>query len=188
MTTTHSPQTEVVGTALKPSLQLPDAESIAENILTKALAFCADKLGLADAEQAAERLRGHDGPACSYCMYSIAAQAGESLGSLDEQVKAVYTLDYDATPGDLCFAPDAASAAPTIHLIVWTQRKTAALDALVAALDRALVGAFTDLLGQHGLAYLLDVQTIDDGDVETGTGYGALLRAIHNRPIQVWTR
>jgi hypothetical protein len=187
MTTAHTPQTEVIGTALKPSLQLPDAESIAENILTKALAFCAAKLGLADAAGAAERLRGHDGPACAYCTYSIAAQAGESLGSLDEQIKAVYTLDYDATPEDMCFAPGTA-AAPTIHLIVWTRRKTAALDALVAALDHALVTAFADLLTQRGPAYLLDVHTIDDRDVETGTGYGALLRAIHNRPIQVWAR
>ena len=75
-----------------------------------------------------------------------------------------------------------------IHLIVWAQRKTGALNSLVAALDRALVQSYADLIGMRQLTHLLDVQVIDDADVENRVGYGAMLSSIHHRPIQVWER
>jgi len=65
---------------------------------------------------------------------------------LDENVKAVDTLDYDATRKDFCFGK-AIQGTSLTHLIVWTQRKTAAFDSLVAALDRALVQGYADILG-----------------------------------------
>ena len=114
-------------------------------------------------------------------------QIAESLGSLDENVKAVDTLDYDATRKDFCLGK-AIQGTSLTHLIVWTQRKTAAFDSLVAALDRALVQAYTDILGTHNLTTVLDVQVIDDADVEKRIGYGALLASIHHCPIQVWKR
>jgi hypothetical protein len=106
---------------------------------------------------------------------------------MDERVKAVYVLDYDATPEDLCFGR-LNQGTPLVHLIVWTKRKTAALRSLVAALDRALAQAYAELLGGCQIEILLDVQIIDDADVENRTGHGALLQAIHHRPIPIWER
>jgi len=105
---------------------------------------------------------------------------------LDENVKAVYVVDYDATPQDLCFG----EATPTslIHLLVWAERKTGALDSLVAALGLALAQRYADLTGRPRLTHLLDVQVIDDADVKNRVGYGALLSSLHHRPIQVWKR
>jgi hypothetical protein len=167
----------------------------AESILDQALQFCAQKTHLGDTAAVAERLRqGHDG-VCSYCLYSIACQVAAYLGAQDGNIKAVYTLDYDATPEDLCFNLGRPGT-PLIQLIVWAERKTAALDSLAGALDRALARAYARLIDppdvpypQHTTAnerHLLDVHVIDDADVERRSGYGALLAAVHQRPIQVW--
>jgi hypothetical protein len=171
----------------RPSRQLPDASSAAEHVVAQALGFCAHKMALGGPQAAVDALRQGNCAAHRYCFYDMARQVAGSIGSLDEHVKAVYTLEYDATPEDLCF-DEARRDAALIHLIVWTGRKTAAFDALVAALDRALIQACSELLGLDRLAHLLDVHVMDDADVERCTGYAALLSSIHHRPIQVWER
>jgi hypothetical protein len=180
-------QTKVVDVEFTaPPLQLPDAASMAEATLAKALEFCAQKMGFDSHQAVVDHLRQGDSTAYSYYHYSLAKQTAESLGALDENVKAVYVCDYDATPEDLCFGE--ATQASLVHLIVWAQRKTGALNSLVAALDRALVQSYADLIGMRQLTHLLDVQVIDDADVESRIGYGAMLSSIHHRPIQVWER
>ncbi len=168
-----------------PQLRLPDADSTAELIVTQALDFCADKMDLAGRQAAADRLAQGDGEAYKYCHYSIAKQTAEALGSMDQNVKAVYVIDYDATPEDLCFGE---TGAKLIHLIVWSERKTRALDSLVQALDRALFERYIDAIGADRLAHLLDAQVVDDDDVKNRVGYGAMLASLHQRPIQVWER
>ena len=186
-------QTQVVGVEVAASpappalpFRLPDADSTAENALAQALQFCAQKMGVDDVQAVVDCLRQGDGAACQHCHYSIAKQVGEALGDLDENVKTVYVVDYDATPEDICFG----EATPTslIHLIVWAERKTGALSSLVTALDRALAQRYGDLTGRPQLSHLLDVQVIDDTDVKNRVGYGALLSSLYHRPIQVWER
>jgi hypothetical protein len=58
----------------------------------------------------------------------------------------------------------------------------------VSALDRALVERYAALLSAPDLVRMLDVQVVDDHDVESCVGYGALLSSTYNRPIQVWER
>jgi hypothetical protein len=167
-------------------LRLPDAASTAEITLAEALEFCAQKLRLADRQAAIEHLRQGNSRACKYCHYSIAKHVAESLGRLDKNVKAVYVMDYDATPEDICFG-EKTQISP-IHLIVWAERKTSALGSLVEVLDRAMVQHYTDVIGTCHLAHLLDVQVVDDADVKNRVGYGAMLSSLHLRPIQVWER
>lgn len=166
--------------------QWPDASSTAEVVLEEGLAFCARKTGLKDTSAVLARLQDGDSNAHRYCRYGLAKKVAESIGSLDDNVKAVYILDYDATPEDRSFSNEAPTS--PIHLVVHATRKTDALDALVRALDRALVKEYSDMIGAPKLVHLLDVQVIDDADVENHTGYGALLSSVHNRPIQVWER
>jgi hypothetical protein len=164
----------------------PDASSTAKVVFDEGLAFCARKAGLKDAQAVVERLRQGDTTVCHYCHYGLAKKVAESIGSLDDNVKAVHILDYDATPEDRCFSSEAQTS--PIHLIVWAARKTDALDALVRALDRALVQEYASMIDAPQLTHLLDIQVVDDADVEDRIGYGALLSSIHNRPIQVWER
>jgi hypothetical protein len=187
MTLTDAIRQAEAGVVLASSLELPNVTSMAENILTEAMAFYAQKVGIDSVATAADLLRQRDRAACEYCFYGIAKQVAMSLGAMDENVKAVYLLDYDATPEDLCFGT-LDRGTPTIHLIVWTERKTAALNALIAVLDRALADACADLLDRPQVRNLLAVQVIDDADVENRMGPGALLDAIHHQPIQIWDR
>ena len=169
-----------------PQFRLPDADSTAEIVFSQAMEFCARKIGLPNGQAALDRLRQGDSSACQYCHYSIAKQVASSLGALDENVKSVYVVDYDATPEDLCFGEEAQTL--PIHLIVWAERKTSALSSLVEALDLALVQRYMDLIGLRKLAHMLDVQVVDDADVENRVGYGAMLSSLYNRPIRVWER
>ncbi len=178
---------ERMGVSVSAPVQSAGTSIPAQEILSHALAYCAAKMALDGPPSVVERLRQGDGTACEYCLYGIATQVAEKIGALDENVKTIYTLDYDATPEDECFG-GAARGAPPVHLLVWTRRKTAALLALVEALDRSLVQAYAQLLDRPGLAGLLDVQIIDDVDVGRRLGYGALLSSIHHRPIPVWQR
>jgi hypothetical protein len=165
---------------------LPDANGIAADAIAQALEYCAEKLGLPDGQAALARVSRGDTLACQYCAYSIARQVARTLGAWDDHVRSVYVIDYDATPDDLCFACDGRPL--PIHVIVWTARKTRALDSLIAGLDRALVAHYRGLVELGGLEHILDAQVIDDADVERRVGYGAMLASIHQRPIQVWSR
>jgi hypothetical protein len=172
--------------ARTPSLLLPDAASTADIVLNQAMEFCAQKMGLGAAWLAVEQLKEGDGAACSYCRYSMAKQMAGALGSLDEKIRAVYVYEYDATPEDVCFGK-AVRTSP-IHLIVWVERKTSALESLAEALDHALAVSYAALVGKSQLSHILDVQMVDDADVENRTGYGALLSSFQNQPLKIWGR
>lgn len=176
---------ERIGISVALPMQPAEISVAAEAILAEALSYCAGKMDLDGPQTVAERLRQGDGVACGYCLYSVAKQVAEAIGSLDGNVRAVYTFDCDATPEDECLG-EVARGMPLVHLLVWAQRKTAALCALVSALDRALVYAYADVLGEGQPASLLDVQVIDDADVGRRSGYGALLGSMYHRPVQVW--
>jgi len=169
-----------------PPLRLPDATSTAEVVFTKAMAYCAQRMKLVGPEAALDLLKQGEQVACDYCRYSMGQQVGDALGRLDDNVKAVYMCDYDATPEDICFG-EAVQTSP-IHLIVWTERKTGALTSLVAGLDRALAKRYAQETGVNQAFCMLDAQVVDDSDVENRKGHGALLTSIYNRPLQVWKR
>lgn len=163
----------------------PDADSTAENVLSLAFEYCAQKLRLESGQAALALLKQSQKTACQYCTYSIAQQLGLALSSLDETIKSVYIVDYDAAFDDSCFDQDAHLL--PIHLLIWTGRKTRSLDALIDALDQAMTRHYADLVG-ISLPHLLDIQVVDDAEVENRIGWGALLTSIHQRPIQVWSR
>ena len=166
--------------------EVKDVASAAQVVLTQAVEYCAQKMRLDSSQAVIDRLRASNGQACEYCHYSVAKQVAESLGALDDNIKATYIYDYDATPEDLCFG-EAGRALP-IHLLVWAERKTAALKVLTETWDRALTQGYAEIIDGRQLAHVLDVQMVDDADVEKRLGHGALLFSLHHRPVQVWRR
>jgi hypothetical protein len=171
---------------LAPSLHMPDASSTAAIILSQAMEYCAHKMGLKSTQAAIDHVKQGDTMACSYCHYSAAQQVADALGMLDNNVQAAYLFEYDATPEDVCLG-EAAGIIP-LHLLVWVNRKTDALSALVESLDRAMAQSLAGMLGTSLDAYVLDVQVVDDSDVKNRTAYGALLSSLFQRPIKVWDR
>ena len=144
--TLDTKQADVVTVHLVPSFELPSIARTAESMLVEALEYCAQKIGVSDLSTVLHLLEQPDRTACEYCHYSVAKQVAASLGAMDENVKSIYLLDYDATPEDRCFGTEAPNTR-LIHMLVWTVRKTAAFDSLVQALDQALVQAWADTVG-----------------------------------------
>ena len=172
--------------AVTPPLHLPDATSTVQGALVKALDYCAQMLHLSSPQEALERAREGDRRALDYCHYRLAQQVAEALGALDDTVRSVSLYEVEATPEDGALGDNPESL--PIHMLVWVDRKTSALNSLVAALDRALVKDYAEMVGPRRLRHVLDVQLIDDSDVESRRGIVALLFSLYNRPIQLWQR
>ncbi len=169
-------------------MRLPSAASAMDGAIGRALGFCAEKMGSATFEQAIETLR--QGPEHSstraYLHYSLGVQVAEALGALDENVKSVSTFSYDATAEDIALAEH---DQPTlIHLIVWTERTTEALEALAAGFDRALLADYARLIDPRERAHLLDVHFITDDDVAKRKGIAALISSLYNPALNIWQR
>jgi hypothetical protein len=180
-------QTELREAAVAlPQFLLPDATSTMKDALIRALEYAAQKQGLSDPQASLEWVRQGDRRALEYCHYRLAQQVAEALGALDENVQSVSVYEFEATPEDGAFG-ERPEVLP-IHLLVRVDRKTSALHSLVAALDRALVKDYAELVGPRRLGHVLDVQVIDDGDVDSRRGVAALLSSLYNRPLQIWER
>ena len=167
-------------------LVLSDAVGMAEEAVGKALEYCAEKMALESKQAAVDCLRQGDRSACGYFYYSLAGQAAEWLGAWDESIKAVYVYDCDATPEDQSFS--SATQPDLLHLIVWARRKTSALNAILEALDRALVQCCSEMPHMRERRHVLDAQVIDDDGVQNNIGCGVLLSSIYTRPIRIWER
>jgi hypothetical protein len=180
-------QVQVQGVAVTaPSLHLPDSTGSMQDALVRALDYSARKLNLASPEASLEKVRQGDRGALEYCYYRLAQQVGAALGALDDNVQSVSLYNIEATPEDRAFGENPESL--PIHLLVCVDRKTSVLSSLVAALDRALVKDYAEMIGPRRLGHVLHVQVIDNSDVESRRGIAALLYSLHNRPIQLWER
>ncbi|MFC1912094.1 hypothetical protein ACFLXG_02945 [Chloroflexota bacterium] len=162
-----------------------DPLSTCESIVTKALQTSTNKMGLGDVKALIACMKEGDSMAFNYYYYNIAKELGEVLGSWDKNIRAVYAHDYDgATPEEACC--ENTSLFSLIHMIIWAERKTNALDALVETINHAMVQQHRHMLGLINLEYVLDIQVIDDEDVRNRTGHAALLKSIYQPPTQVW--
>lgn len=167
-------------------LHLPDAGSAVEDAMARALEYAASKTGAAGRVAVLEALRRRDATMIQYTTYGLSCQLAETLGALDETVNAVYLFDAGAAGEDEVFGEPALDL--SLHLIVWVERKTKALTALVNGLDRALVQAISSLQVMPARSHLLDAQVVDTTEVQQRIGYGALLSSLHQRPLQIWQR
>jgi len=173
-------------TLTSPLLAVSDVSNMAEVALTGALDSVARRLGLDNAQAVAVLLQQSHRSAWSDFHYDLASHVAEQLGALDEGVKAAYVDEYDFAPEDCFFGETARTT--VIYVIIWVQRKTDAFKSLVAALDRALVQCYADLIGTPRLTHLLEVQLIDDADARNPVGYGAWLFSDHFPLTEIWRR
>lgn len=166
--------------------RLLDPVSTVDYVVTTALASSAQKMGVDNIDALVTCLRKCDCAAVSYYCYDVAKELGEVLGSWSKNVRAVYACKCDdGTSGECCLGGNTASLS-LIHMIIWAEKKNKALNALIDALDSAMVQQHKRLLGHSQLRQVLDAQVIDDEDVKNRTGYAVLLTSIHQPPIRVW--
>jgi hypothetical protein len=163
---------------------LPDAASAAAATIEAAFEYTARKLHLDDVETVPSMLRAGRADARGYFEYAVARELAEHIGALDGEVQGVYLYDPEATTDDIAFAEFPATL---VHMVIWAHRKTGALASLIDGLDRAVTAEFAKRIGNKQTS-LLDFQVVDDAEVNSRMGFGAMLAWVHNRPLMVWAR
>ncbi len=160
------------------------------DMMEKAIAFCAQRIRTQTMEETMDTIRKGDCQACQHVKYYLAKQIGEILGSVDENVKAIYIYEPDYAAGIYDATGEEPNLASGINMIAWVGRKTAALSSVVASLDEALMAARAPLLCPKAsrICYSLDAVIVDDEEVSNRMGYGALIGSLHVHPTMVWSK
>ena len=147
-----------------PRLRLPYPSEVAAIISIQALDFCAQKMELSSRYAVLKLLEQGDDCADAYYCYSIAEQATEYLGALDEEITAVYIVDY--VPPDELYSAERPPTSPTT-LIFQVERKSQYLVPLIQRLNRALARRYANMTGLPQSEHLFDVYVLKDQDIKT---------------------
>ncbi len=120
--------------------------------------------------------------------YGLVSRIAEVLAATDRNILAVYTYDLDMNPdaeigGELPL--DA-----TVRLLVHVTTPSAALQAFIGALDRALQTSLKELPTPlfRERTFILDVNLITDQDIQHRLGFAKLLASPFAPPLRVWQR
>jgi hypothetical protein len=130
---------------------------------------------------------------CAFCdrlRYRLSQGLGEYLGSTDPSVRAVYLYEPDYATSDEPALGERPGLSPGMSMLVWAERKSAALTAVLDSLATAVreEAAKWTCPKANALCWMLDAQVVDDGEVKARSGYGALVNSLYVRPIEVWHR
>jgi len=111
-----------------------------------------------------------------------------ALAAHDSQVEAVYAYDPSANPDS-----DAGDDQPfdaALHLLALVTTPSAALQAFIAALDRALTESLTELPSPvfQGRESVLDITLITRRNVQERRGYAGLLSSRFAPAVEIWRR
>ncbi len=144
--------------------------------------------GLAAA--ASHGIRQGDCSVCDGVRHHLASAAAEYIGSLDRTVRAVYTYEPEYATGSDIAPEDLPKRSTGIYMIIWAERKTAALLALQASLAASMMEQWKKLgcPNLSGRCSTIDIQIVSDEDVERRRGYGALIDSVHLSPLRVWEK
>ena len=120
--------------------------------------------------------------------YNLAVEAAQVLAEADENVLSVYQFGESMNPaiaGGDCVPVD-----PCTHLLCLVDSPSAALQAFIDALDRAVTDELTSLPTPcfANLTSALDISLITKEDVAARKGLAALLSSVHAPPLAVWRR
>lgn len=120
--------------------------------------------------------------------YGLAVRIADVLAATDRNVLGVYTYEVDMNPdaeigGELPL--DA-----TARLLVHVSTPSAALQAFIGALDRALLISLKELPSPFfkERAFILDVNLITDQDIQQRIGFAKLVTSPFAPPLKVWQR
>ncbi len=171
------------------SLQFDQA--LADMMVEKAIAFCAQKNFAGDVRHARRNLSQGRCDICGDVVDSLGGQIGEYLGQMDRTVKAVYRYGPEAHLNRLHESEESIHRHRTgINLVAWTDRKSAALGALGSTLESVIAESRRKIgcSNARPVCYTLDLQIVDDEEVQERRGYGAVVESEYLRTSKVWAR
>jgi hypothetical protein len=116
---------------------IEDLARAAENMVAGAIAVTTGRLHLDDPWEAFERVRADDAPALEYFRHELAHQIAMVLTRMDPSVVEVY-MEHELPEAEEFGTPHLRVNDP-VHLVVYSERETAALRSLIDAIDRSIV-------------------------------------------------
>jgi hypothetical protein len=182
MTTTIGNQTSAA-----PFPRVLPMRDVAKSILDDALARAKQQLSVPERSASLEKLFRL--PVFqSSVKYAMAQGVARVLSENDKFVRAIYVYEPSMN-SDIESGEDLPPAA-TVHLLVLVVKPSAALQALIDSLDRALTSSLHDLPSNQfkRLGSVLDVNLVTEQEVQLGTGYAVLLSSLFAPPIKLWPR
>jgi hypothetical protein len=120
--------------------------------------------------------------------YEVALNVANILAKHDQNIQTVYAYDpglnADSESGEQ-LPPDM-----TVHLLVLVTKPSAALEALVKSLDRALTISLRELPSPLFMnrEFILDANLVTEEDVKLRRGYGSMLNSLFAPLLKVWQR
>ncbi len=170
-----------------PAATVSDVTGTAEEICEGALAFVRDKL---TAFQRGLDLIGllRRSEYFEIFKHGLVLGVANVLARYDQRVLAVYT--YELQTNTDVETGEAVPLNPTLHLLLLVATPSAALDAFISSLDRALLASLKELalpvLKQRD--FILEVNTVTKQDIQYKIGYAKLLSSVFVPPLKVWQR
>lgn len=120
--------------------------------------------------------------------YGLAIGVANALAKYDQRVLAAYT--YDLQTNIDVESGEALPFNPTVHMVLLVSTPSAALDAFIGSLDRALMASLNELdlpvLKQRD--FILEVNLVTKQDSQYKLGYAKLLSSVFAPPLKVWQR
>lgn len=155
-------------------------------MLEQAVAECARMHFAGDIRRARRAISQGQCEHCKCVADSLVRQIAEYLGQVDSTVRAVYQYEPAGEPQRSGKTPEHTG----IHFVLWVERKSAALHALVETFETMLARGQRELgcAQASPQCYMLDMLMIDDRDVREHRGLGLLAdyRILRARPV--WQR
>jgi hypothetical protein len=120
--------------------------------------------------------------------HGLAIGVANALARYDQRVLAVYT--YELQTNTDVETGEAVPLNPTLNMLLLVSTPSAALDAFVSSLDRALLASLKELalpvLKQRD--FILEVNVVTQLDIQYQIGYAKLLSSVFVPPLKVWQR
>lgn len=127
---------------------------------------------------------------CDRLRQQLAHTLARYLVQVAPELRAVYGFDPTFAFGEEDRERVLPSESAAIHLLVWTETKTAALAQQVAALEGAFGEARREWLCPKAGEWcnVLSITVVDDAEVKARRGYAALIDSLWVRPTLLWQR
>ena len=124
-----------------------------------------------------------------YFEYALVQEVAQVIAAYDQRVQAVYLFEETANPN--AETEDYLSNVDlTVHLLASVTSASAAQEAFVTSVDRALTEVLRKLPSDafSRRTSFLNVIPITEDDIEERRGYAVLLSSSYARPLRIWRR
>lgn len=163
-------------------------KSLVVAMIDNAVRSSANRFAAGDEHRTIASIRIGDPDVCEYFLVNLTHEISRTIGEIDKTIKAIYTyqaVDMQVLTNDLPIR-----YSNSINLVVWVDRKSAALDTLVASLEYDIqehqkkLGCL--ISNQHLIN--LNVMPIQDKDVIFNSGFGIIPNSEYIRTKRIWRR